>query len=324
MIDGVYMEAYGATRMSVISYRSVVLLAALAACPCSSFSEDLDAALEAQKKKAQRHVYSDRALLTDQKLIVPRTPTEEEKELDKKLREMDAERERTPSGLPLVSRPAAPATRSAEDKNWLIPAVLDNTASMTQTDEDENAWLLRELERQRDQKADEAVKKDTEKANKLLREKINQQNNSPELERLKQYQLAPPKLFGSREKEGENPATPSYMVPGSGTPDPLAALHLTPKKEKSFAPAVFSPEAARISSALDKDPLKSARSSAINPSLGMPSRPSSAGSVFSPRRDAPKTAPLTPLEMIKKSSPINRPDPFAEDYMRPFKSSIWE
>jgi hypothetical protein len=318
------MEAYVATRMSVISYRSIVLLTALAACACSSFSEDLDAALEAQKKKAQRHVYSDNALLTDQKLVVPRTPTEEEKELDKKLREMDAERERTPSGLPLLSRPAMAAPRVAEDKNWLIPAVLDNEASMTKTNEDENAWLLRELERQKDRQVDEALKKDAEKANKLLREKVTQQSNSPEQERLKQYQLAPPKLFGSKEKDNADSEASSYMVPSRGNTDPLAAVRLAPKKEKPPAPAIFSPEAARMSSALDKDPLKSTRSSSINPILGVPSRPSSAGSVFSPRRDAPKTVPLTPLEMIKKSSPINRPDPFAEDYMRPFKSSIWE
>jgi hypothetical protein len=324
VIDGVYMEAYVAKCMSIISYRSVVLLTVLAVCASTSFSEDLDAALEAQKKKAQRHVYSDSALLTDQKLIVPRTPTEEEKDLDKKLREMDAERERTSSGLPLVPRPVAPASRSADDKNWLTPAMLDNDSSMTQTNEDENAWLLRELERQKERKVDDAVKKDEEKANKLLREKINQQSNSPEQERLKQYQLAPPKLFGSRGKEKEDPNTPSYMVPNSGTPDPLTAIRLTPKKEKLLAPAIFSPEAARISSGLDKDPLKSTRSSVLNPGLGGPLRPSSAPSVFSPRRDVPKTAPLTPLEMIKKSSPINRPDPFVDDRTHPFKTSIWE
>lgn len=322
MIDGMYMEAYVAKIMSLFSYRLVALLTVITVSTGSSFSEDLDAALEAQKKKAQRHVYSDSALLTDQKLVVPRTPTEEEKDLDKKLREMDAEREKTPSGLPLVPRPVVPASRSAEDKNWLTPAMLDNDTSMTQTNEDENAWLLRELERQKERKVNEEVKQEAAKADKLLREKINQQSNSPEQERLKQYQLAPPKLFGSKEKE--DPNTPSYMVPNSGTPDPLTAIRLTPKKEKQIEPAIFSPEAARISSSLDKDALKSTRSSVLNPGLGAPSRPSSAPSVFSPRRDVPKTAPLTPLETIKKSSPINRPDPFVEDRTHPFKTSIWE
>lgn len=318
------MEAYVAKIMSLFSYRLVALLTVIAVSTGSSFSEDLDAALQAQKKKAQRHVYSDSALLTDQKLVVPRTPTEEEKDLDKKLREMDAEREKTPSGLPLVPRPVVPASRSADDKNWLTPAMLDNDTSMTQTNEDENAWLLSELERQKERKVNEAVKQDAAKADKLLREKINQQSNSPEQERLKQYQLAPPKLFGSKGKEKEDPNTPSYMVPNSGTPDPLTAIRLTPKKEKPIEPAIFSPEAARISSGPDKDPLKSTRSSSINSGLGVPSRPSSAPSVFSPRRDVLKTTPLTPLETIKKSSPINRPDPFVEDRTHPFKTSIWE
>jgi hypothetical protein len=310
--------------MSTFPHRLVVLLTVMTVGATSSFSEDLDAAIEAQKKKAQRRVYSDSALLTDQKLTVPRTPTEEEKELDKKLREMDAERDAKPAGLALMPRAVTPAPRPVEDKNWLTSAMLDKDASMTQTNEDENAWLLQELERQKERKVNEAVKQDAAKADKLLREKINQQGNSPEQERLKQYQLAPPKLFGSREKEKPDPNAPLYMVPKSGTPDPLGAIRLTPKKEKSVAPALFSPEAARISSVLDKDPLKSTRSSTINPSLGVPSRSSPVGSVFTPRRDVPKTVPLTPLETIKKSSPINRPDPFVNDYSQPFRSSIWE
>lgn len=323
MIDGVLEGAYVATIMNVRFYRGFVLLTAVAICVCSSFSEGLDAALEAQKKKTQHRVYSDSALLDDQKLVVPRTPTQEEQDLDKKLQELEAKADARPDArmrtMPL--RQSDAMVRPAEKQNWLTPAMLDNDASMTQTNETDNAWLVREMERQKELKELEAAKKENEQVEKLLREKTQQQQKiSPEMDRLKQYQLAPPKLFGSKEKD--DPNEPSYMTPRSGTPNPLSAVGLTSKKEIPVAPALFSPEAARISSALDNDPLKSARNPALSINPGLLPQPSR--SVFSPNRDVPATVPLTPLEMIRKSSPINRPDPFTDDHMPRIKSSIWE
>lgn len=299
------------------------MLTVVAACIASSFSEDLDAALQAQKKKAQRRVYSDSALLDDQKLVVPRTPTQEEQDLDKKLQELEAKADArfVQRGQLVPPQPSAPPVRPVENQNWLTPAMMDNDASMMQSNETENAWLVQEMERQKELKALDAAKKENEQVEKLLRDKTQQQQKiSPEVDRLKQYQLAPQKLFGSKEKE--DPDAPAYMTPRSGTPNPLSAVGLTPKKENPVAPALFSPEAARISSALDKDPLRSTKSSALDSNPGPLSQP--VRSVFSPNRDAPKIVPLTPLEMIRKSSPINRPDPFTDDPMPRMKSSIWE
>lgn len=323
MIDGVLAGAYVAKVMRVNFYRFFVVLTVVSACLASSFSEDLDAALAAQKKKAQRRVYSDTALLDDQKLVVPRTPTEEEHALDKKIQELEekADADAAARGKPVLLRKADAPVRPVENQNWLTPAVLDNDASMTQSNETDNAWLVKEMERQKGLKELEAAKQENELAEKVLRDKMQQQQKvSPEVDRLKQYQLAPPKLFGSKEKE--DPDAPLYMTPRSGTPNPLAAVGLAPKKETQAAPPPFSPAAARLSSALDKDPLRSSRSPALNSIPGVFSSP--ARSVFSPVRDEPKTVPLTPLEMIRKSSPINRTDPFADDMMPKIKSSIWE
>ena len=305
------------------NYRFFVSLAVAAACVSFSFSENLDAALEAQKKKAQARVYSERAILTDHKLTVPRTPTEQERDLDKKLEEMEAKLDSLAptSAQPMPSRPTAAKVRPEEKQNWLTPAVLDNDKSDAQTNETDNAWLIRELERQKEQKELEDAKKENEQIEKLLRDKTQEQQKiSPELNQLKQYQLAPPKLFGSRDNN-KDPDAPAYMTPRSGTPNPLGAVGLAPKKDDPVTPSPFSP-AARISSTVDTDPLRSIKSPAINPNLGLPMRQTR--STISPLREDAKPIPLTPLEMIRNSSPINRQDPFADDHMPRIKSSIWE
>ncbi len=301
-------------------YRYSVALTVIAAGTASSFSENLDAALESQKKKAQSRVYSEHAVLADHKLTVPRSPTEEEKSVEKKLLEMDAKADARPVSLTQPG-PAAATVRPAENKNWLTPATLDKDASLAQPNEPDNAWLFQELDRQKGLKERESAAKENTLAEKLLREKTQQQQQtvSPEQDRLKQYQLAPQKLFGIKSKDSD---TSSHMTPRNGIPDPLAAIRRKPENEKPAAPLLFSPEAGRISPALNRNPLRSAGSPAPAPnsgSLAELSRP-----VFSPVWNTPAAAPLTPLEMIRKSSPINRPDPFSNDHTPRIKTSIWE
>ena len=311
--------------MKRLDYRFFVLSAVIAACIASSFAEDLDASLEAQKKKAQRHVYSDSALLHNRNLVVPREASAEEKDLDKKLEAMEAEQDAQASAKQLVKgRPAAaPAARPAENQNWLTPALMGNDAAASLTNgATEDSWLVRELDRQKELKAKEATAtKDNALADKLLREKTPQKNSSPELDRLKKYQPAPQQLFGSREKD---PDAPLYMTPQSGTPDPMEAVRLTPRKETPVTPPLFSPQASRASSPPDKDPLRST-SPSLTSSLGVPApRSSSIRSTLSPDWSTPAPPALTPMEMIRKSSPINKPDPFAEDHMPQIKTSIWQ
>jgi hypothetical protein len=304
--------------MKHLIFRSLAIMAILTGAGIPVAAEDLDAALAAQKAKTNRRIYSEKVVLEDHNLEVPRTLTEEEQELDRKLREMDAkmDNQSAPSAMPMVPRPVAAVPQPGENKNWLTPASLDN--DMALTNETEDSWLVKELDRQKELKSQQSVKKENELIEKLLREKTQPQSSSPEQDRLKQYQLAPPKLFGSKDKDAD---TPAYMTPKSGTPNPLAAIRSTPKKDPSAPPPLFSPEAARISSAQDKDPLRSTRSPLLNPIPGSPSR--KPVSVFSPGRNAPAPV-LTPLEMIKKSSPINRADPFTDDPMPEFKTSIWQ
>jgi hypothetical protein len=300
-----------------------VLLTAVTVGSGSLFAEDLDAALAAQKKKAQRRVYSESALLHDQNLVVPRTVSAEEKALDKELQAKDARLDAQPSSImqqPMPVRPATATVRPAENQNWLTAAIMDDEASLALTNAADDSWLMKELDRQKELKALEAAGNENALVEKLLREKTQLQSSSPEMERLKQYQLAPPKLFGSTGKDTE---ASLYTAPRGSTPDPLAAIRLTPRKQTPAPPPLFSPEAARLSSALDKDPLRSTRSAALTPNLGAPVRSSSRSS-FSPTWGEPDPVSLTPMEMIKKSSPIHRQDPFKDDHMPKIKSSIWE
>jgi len=321
-VDETALKTYYNTVMERLISRYLALAAILAGTGLPVAAEDLDSALEAQKKKAQHRVYSEQALMADRDLTVPRTETEEGRQLDKKLREMEAtlDARTAPPVIMPNPRPAVIMPRPAEDKNWLTAAVLDDFQSASMTNETDNTWLSRELERQQGLKEKESLIRENELVDKLLRERTDLQRSSPELDRLKKYQLAPPDIFGGNNK---NDNVPSYMTPHHGMPDPLAAVRRMPKRDKAAVPALFSPEAARIASALDKDPLRSTRPPSFNLNPGVPVRKSS--SVFSyDRRNGSEPVPLTPVEMIRRSSPINRPNPFADDHMPEFKSSIWD
>lgn len=306
--------------------RYPVLLAALAAAGVSSFADDLDAALAAQKKKVQPRVYSERAQLDDQNLTVPRAVSAEEKALDKELRAMEAKQDAKPATLQLAPpRPAPAPVRPAEDQNWLTAALAENEAKAALTNAQDDSWLRRDMERKREQKVkEELAAKENKLIEKQLREKKQQQQQAgtPELDSLKKYQLVQPTLFGEKEKETDRSGAPSYSLPQNRTPDPLAIIRPPAKNETKVAPPLFSPEASRLPAASNKDPLQSIR----NPALGSGPAPAgrSAPVSLSPHWNEPETRAPTPLEVIRKSSPINRADPFADERIPQFKTSIWE
>ena len=309
-IDGTAGAEYysHAMKLPIFKYSAASLLLAGIIIPASA--DDLDAALEAQKKKVQRQIYSESAQLDDQNLTVPRTQTEEERLLDRKLREIEARASvtvspQTQSGAFIPQRdPVAPSG----NQNWLTPAVLDEAAAMSLTGSTKEDWLARELDRQKEIKSQESLKKENQLVEKLLKEQSPMRASSPETERLKQYQLTRPDFDSSGPSSGS-----AYISPQTGRPDPMAAVRPVPKKEPPSAPALFSPEAARISSSS-----KPVSSSLISP-IQNP-----AASEFSAGRNSSEPVQLTPLQIIKKSAPINKANPFADDHMPQIKSSIWD
>ena len=304
--------------MKSFVYKHLALATILGGVVFPIMAEDLDAALEAQKKKAQRQVYSERALLEERNLTVPQTQTEEERALDKKLREMEAKSDRQASSdaVSVMPRSAPAVYRPTEDKNWLTTAVMDDTAAVALTNETENAWLVRELERQKDLKEQESAAKENALVEKLFREKTQPQNSLPELDRLKQYQLAPQNIIGEKDKIS---SIPVYTPLQKEIPASPAVGRFAPKKGTPVEPPLFSPEAARKSAAQDsllrsvKGPFNSGST------IRQPFSPS-----FSPDENVNKAVSPTPMEMIRKSSPINRPNPFSDDPMPQIKTSIWQ
>jgi hypothetical protein len=307
--------------MNSPTFNSWALAGALAFIGTAVVAEDLDAALEAQKKKAARRVYSERAVLADQNLMVPRPESEEDRLLDKKLQEMDAKADARPTISPsaTVLRPAQVVTRPQEDENWLTAAVLDPSASVSLDKEAESAWIAQELDRHKKLAEQTSLPQEPSLLDENLRNRITSQSSLPELDSLKKYQLTPSGMSRSTENPG-----PGYMTPQSGAPDPMAGVWRSPAKTSSTPPAPFSPEAARLSKSAP-DPLRSLNLPSITPNSGIPDQKSSSAFSYgkTPFDTTPK-APLSPLQKIKQTSPINRADPFTEDKMPSLKSSIWD
>jgi len=321
VVDGSTGKAYYLQAMKLFISRYLALAAVLSGTGFPVAAEDLDAALAAQKKRAQRQIYSESALLEDHNLTVPKTQSEEERLLDKKLQEMDARAATDSSEQNLTGRsnPAQLPSLPVENKNWLTPAMLDEAAAMNTPDSKEDDWLAKEKERQKSLKDQEAARRENELVDKLMREQTQPAYVTSEMERLKKYQIGP-QNFSADKDQGS--ASSVSKLPQSQRVDPLAAVRLTPKKQTPAAPAIFSPEAARLSSAPDKDSLQAVRNPLLSSSLGTPSRKSP--SVFSSGLNEPETVPLTPLQMLRKSSPINKQNPFEDDHMPQLKRSIWE
>jgi hypothetical protein len=212
----------------------------------------------------------------------------------------------------MATRPGAVTPRPIEDKNWLTAAVLDDLESPTITNETDDAWLSRELDRRKTAKDQADLLKENQMVDRLMKQRTDLQISSPEVNSLKQYQLTPPKIFGSKYQ-----GSPAYLTPQGEMPNTLTSMRQNRTKEKSDALPLFSPAAARRTVTPDPN-----QNSAVSALPGVPAQKS--GSVFSYGRNDPKPTLPTPLDIIRKSSPINRPDPFSDDHMPTFKSSIWE
>jgi hypothetical protein len=298
--------------------RVSVLLAVLTVCGNLS-ADDLDDALAAQKKKVQRRIYSDRAVLDSRQVVLPKTPTEQELALDKKLREMDAQLDirsanSARSAPPPISRVVTMTPPSARDRNWLTSAVLDSDEELSLPDENENDWILTELQRQKEAKERQALIDDEDAAvGRLMRQK----SRTPELDRLKDYEISPQRIIS-----GENREPPPYLTPSGGLPDPVTTIRPVSKKERADTSLpLFSPAAvrARVSS-------PTATRSSLTPIQSISSPPQKSASI-SPRRNERKTklpAPLAPIDQIRKFSPHNREDPFSDEMIPDFKTSIWQ
>lgn len=285
---------------------------------CGSLAADeLDDALAALKKKAHRRVYSAHAKMDTPALNVPTAPTEEEKALDRLLREKDAQQDnlaiQSRSAMPrpvTIPRAVAPDAAETQDSNWLTPAFLDKEAAVSMPDEDGTDWIFNEVERQKGLREEKlALQEENTRVEQLLKQK----NQAAELNRLKQYSQTPGLTFG-QEREDRS----FSLRPSTEHPDPLAIIR--PPSRQTAEPTVplFSPEAVRAASQ------PAPRLPGLNPLKNTdetPSKTSAYQSSLSPYLSTgSEVKPLSPLESIKKSRST---DPFRDDSMPKVKTGIW-
>ncbi len=285
-----------------------VLSVALLGTSFSGVAESLDAALDAQKKKNARRVYSERAHLTDLNIVAPKTVSEEEKALDRDLRRLENELDRQVAPTRGMTVPRQTAPVASKPKNWLTPEFLD-TDDDPLADEEEPSWIVRELERQdaiRLQKS--AIEKETAQLEKQLREDVRQADpyhsvSSPSLSPINPN---PASQYNVRTPSGNFLSTERGVTP-----------------EKS--PSLLSParrDSGVINSSFSSRKHFSSQPTSVQQEFNRPVQ--KVNGLFSPNRTKKKEKPLSPLKRVRQSSPIYRKDPFADDFMPEIKTSIWD
>ncbi len=277
--------------------------------PFLGVAEDLDAALEAQKKKSVRRVYSERAHITDLNIAVPKTLSEEEKSLDRDLRRMEDEMDRQEPSMGGMRMPRRAVSGARKPKNWLTPELMDGENEDSLTDEGDSGWIVQELERQdaiRFQNAE--IEKEAAHLEKQLAEDARQleqynEANSPTFSPIKQNPAA---HFNSRTQSGV------FLQKKNGGDLQRRSSVLSPIRRNSGV----------IESSF------SSKNPAVSPSTSRQTdfrRPAQkVSNTFSPRVSEKKAEYVSPLKRVRRSSPIHRKDPFVDDFMPEFKSSIWD
>ena len=308
--------------MSGRLFLSAVLL--LSAAGLAQAEDILDAKLNALKKKVQRRTYSTAATLNDQNLIVPQGATEEEKALDKKIREMEKEAVSAPGMIsrqvPPLRSVSRPRTEQESSANWLTPALLSEITGGddSQQEADGDSWIIEELNRQKT----------------IQQEKLNKEEEKKLVEqRLKgQLQLNPSTASTPLNTYGE--ALQNIISVGPANP------FSTPSYLES-ARSVYSRSEEPARNSEPATPLKSSVFSTSEPreSTFPARRPSSASRLSefktSPNRTPSTTPPSgqtpsweTPEEpfrqRVRRTAPGYEDDPFEENPLPGLKKNFWE
>jgi len=279
----------------------------------------LDSKLNEVKKKPQRRTYSTRAILERHDQVVPEASTDKEKALDKKLREMDKEREKTPSMMTQRTVAPRPVRRPAQEKptNWLTPALLDDASLESVSSEAvDDSWIMAELTRQKDLQLEKLTKEEEKKrVDQRLKDDFRRGAAAP-FAPLNNYDaslqsiiskgsatpLAPQTLRGSHSSPYSNfrdrtPPGPTILKPFSSSPSLFSSSKQTqstfPENRSSYTP---------------QGPLNFNNTSPSNP--------------FE-QRLFPET-PKPTRQRVRQTSPSYDENPFEEDLMPRRKKSIWD
>lgn len=286
---------------------------------------ELDALLNEQRRRAQRRVYSERAVLDrSQEQVVDTGPSREELEIEAKFRAAEAERDARSIDRPASPpppRPTPPALRRPDaSRNWLTPAMLDEAAGLTKQEDPDDDPFAYPSSRPRERDQDLPSRFDSS-------EPVFQRMGHP----------VDPSPFGleSVRREAESLAnTPTYSInalsPATRYGIPLVSAQ-RPEQATRISP--FSPERTRSATEPGVSPFSpeavrsAAQPPARSPSFGVPSV--SSASPFAPDEsgramDTGSAPSQRPIDVLRRSTPIHQDDPFNPDRpARPYRG-LWE
>lgn len=295
-----------------------MMIAAFLALPgvFAASADDLDAALEARKRAVQRRVYTDSALIQDQGLTLPKTPSQMEQEAEKKIRDSEQQLNATAVSRPTPVRPA-PVAAPAQNKNWLVP----ETGQQDAEDEGGSQWSDFSPARLHDADrifgSSEAADDET-RIQRMVQERLQQPAQTPSSLQsdpagiyASPWSAAPPSrpdtpfslpLYSSPAQPFRPIATPSPSLQGqretSGfrLPAPSAAISAPSFSDRTYQP-----------------------SPALSPNMNFQTQRGDPMDSMYERRTIP-----SPLDQIRQSSPVRKRDPFTDSGMPEFRQSIWE
>jgi hypothetical protein len=315
-IDGVGKEAYNSPVMKLVAsirfMLSIILISLAFPVLADDPDADLNAALEAHKKTPKRRAYSNKALIEDRDLLIPKTRSEEEKALDQKLKKLENRLNSQPAPMLHAPAPRRTVPVPVQKRNWLAPEVLDpkNTADRS-SEEDAANWITLELERQQAIQLQKKTLAEEEALVNKLRQGGSRKRYSTESTSSNPYESI-------LQNMAPQPTLQYEVI------DPLSSLRA--KEEKAKKATLFSP-ASRAASGVIKPSFSSRPSTAPRtPSwYSQPASPAAGTrSNLKPSWNDTTPTPLTPLKRVRKASSIHRKDPFSDDLMPGIKTSIWD
>jgi len=304
---------YTGRTMTGLLPGKLTLTAALLGATFSVAADDLDSALETQKKKAKRRIYSRPALIEDLNLFIPKGMTEDEKSLDRELKQLESQLDRQAVPMHRISPPRRSTSATTQlSGNWLTPCMMNSEDLAEPLSEgDDSDWIARELERQDGVKMHQKLMAEEDAKLDRARPSNPRGNASKEEDRFNPHETVLRNTLRTELTRSEQKDSRS---------DSFRTLRPQEGKKTSRADSSSSSATHSYSSVIRPPPFSSlpGRTSVTQPLTRSPMPRKKTG--WSPK----KQASLSPLKRVRRSSPIHRKNPFEDDFIPEIKTSIWD
>jgi len=297
------MEAYVALAMKSGLFLSTALV--LCATGVAQAEDILDTKLNELKKRVRRSAYSSPAVLNDQNLTVPRTVTEQERALDRKIRQMEKEGDAAPGLISRQMPTTRPVARPQKEPpaNWLTPELLDDLSGEDDAGgTDDESWIFEELARQEELKKDLLTEQEQER---VIQQRLNQpfaQDDSSTRTPLQNYDADLQRIISAGSTKPSS--TPSYLKDPRSIYKRIEEPSGTSQEAEPERTSVFSTLRPRRSTQPVQRPFSTSRSYEPGSTSEAPSARSSSQSPSWERQEEPAR------KRVRQKSPLYEENPF--------------